>query len=95
MKTDLIEKIEAESYNLTDQAGNKLIVVELDDIKKILSALPSPIRAKCEWNELSTVEQFTSCGKTKNALYEFRSRRDFKYCPYCGKEIERIVEPKT
>lgn len=30
------ETIQAISYNVTDQAGNKLIVVELEDILKLL-----------------------------------------------------------
>jgi hypothetical protein len=47
---------------------------------------------RCEWNELVTVEQWTSCGINKNRLFLFEHRRDFTYCPYCGKKIERVKE---
>lgn len=68
MKSEEIEKL---AYNITDQAGNELVVVDLEDVKKLLQQREEA-EEKAFWagTEVSKLENI------EKAFQDYKSKQD-------------------
>jgi hypothetical protein len=79
---DADDNCELQDLGNTETWSEQLVSCPLESVKEIKT---------CKWHESSEWEEdiwFTECGNAQVFTSGGVKQNNYKYCPYCGKEIE-------
>lgn len=87
----LSQRIEAVKYEKRNTLKNQKALIKCynDSIKSMTKAINHlrQVNQKCEWIYSGDGTYGTNCGDIFSTEDGFKKANNFKFCPYCGREI--------
>lgn len=83
----ILEEIRKKKFESDDENCCTCEVVKLSDIELVFEK-------RCHWRDEDESVYSTDCGHNFYFVDAPLSEQNFKYCPYCGLQIEEIIKEK-